>query len=144
MNDFTASFVVEQAPEEVFAAINNVRGWWGEDVEGTNDKVGDEFTYRVQDIHYAHLQVVEFVPNEKVVWLVLDNHMSFIQDQSEWVGTRISVEMARKGRQTEVRFVHLGLTRHYECFHICSDAWSSLMRHSLPSLITTGKGEPYK
>jgi hypothetical protein len=29
MNDhnFTASFTVDQTPEEVFAALNNVRGW---------------------------------------------------------------------------------------------------------------------
>jgi hypothetical protein len=70
MNDFTASFVVDQSPEEVFEAINNVRGWWGEDVNGSSAKVGDEFTYRVQDIHYSKLRVVERIPNEKVVWLV--------------------------------------------------------------------------
>jgi hypothetical protein len=26
--DLTYSFTVEQTPEEAFAAINNVRGWW--------------------------------------------------------------------------------------------------------------------
>jgi hypothetical protein len=26
--DFTAAFTVDQTPEEAFAAINNVRGWW--------------------------------------------------------------------------------------------------------------------
>ncbi len=48
MNDFNTSFVVDQSPEEVFEAINNVRGWWGEDVEGSHASVGDEFTYRVR------------------------------------------------------------------------------------------------
>jgi uncharacterized protein YndB with AHSA1/START domain len=144
MNDFTASFVVDQTPEKVFAAINNVRGWWGEDVEGSNDKVGDEFTYRVQDVHNSKLRVIELIPNEKVVWLVLDNHMNFVEDQTEWVGTTIRFEIARKRDQTEVRFAHLGLVPQYECFGVCSSAWGSLMLGSLPSLITTGTGQPYK
>ena len=66
MNDFTTSFVVDQSPAEVFEAINNVREWWGEDVNGSGAKVGDEFTYRVQGIHYSKLRVVERIPNEKV------------------------------------------------------------------------------
>jgi hypothetical protein len=144
MNDFTTSFVVSQAPTEVFDAINNVRGWWGEDVEGSNEKVGDEFTYRVQDIHYSKLRVIELNPNEKVVWLVLDNRMNFVEDQAEWVGTTISFEIASKGDQTEVRFAHQGLVPEYECFGVCSNAWGSLMHSSLPSLITTGTGQPYK
>ena len=144
MNDFTTSFVVDQTSEKVFDAINNVRGWWGEDVEGSNDKVGDEFTYRVQDIHNSKLRVIELIPNEKVVWLVLDNHMNFVEDQTEWVGTTINFEIARKDDQTEVRFAHLGLIPQYECFGVCSNAWGSLMHGSLPRLITTGTGQPYK
>jgi hypothetical protein len=144
VNDFTTSFVVDQSPEEVFEAINDVRGWWGEDVDGSNAKLGDEFTYRVQDIHYSKLRVVERVPNEKVVWVVLENHLKFVEDQTEWVGTTISFDIARKGDQTEVRFAHLGLLPQFECFDVCSNAWGSLMRSSLPSLIATGAGHPYK
>ena len=144
MNDFTVTFAVEQSAKEVFDAIKNVRGWWGEDVTGSNAKIGDEFTYRVQDIHYSKLRVVELVPNEKIVWLVLENHMNYVEDQEEWVGTKISFEIARKGDQTQVRFEHLGLVPTYECYGVCSDAWGSLMRHSLTSLITTGAGQPYK
>ena len=142
MNDFTTSFAVERTPQEVFDAINDVRGWWGE-VDGKTDEVGAEFTYRVKDIHYSKLRVIELIPEEKVVWLVLDNHMNYVQDQTEWVGTKISFEIAGKNGATEVRFAHLGLVPRFECFDACSDAWTSLMHSSLPSLITTGTGQPY-
>jgi hypothetical protein len=144
VKDFTVSFVVDQTPEEVFNAVNDVRGWWGEDVEGSNGTAGDEFTYRVQDVHYSKLRVIELVPHEKVMWQVLENHMSFVEDQTEWVGTKISFEIRPKGDQTEVRFAHQGLVQEFECFDVCSNAWSSLMSRSLPSLIATGHGHPYK
>ena len=70
--------------------------------------------------------------------------MNYVADQTEWVGTTISFEVAEKGDQTEVRFAHLGLLPQFECFSVCSNAWSSLMGSSLPSLIATGTGHPYK
>ena len=146
LQDFTTTFLVDlnKTPTEVFAAINNVRGWWGEDVEGSNDNVGDEFTYRVKDVHYSRIKVIELIPNQRVVWLVLDNHLNFVDDQSEWVGTKITFEIAPRGDQTEVRFAHLGLVPQYECFDVCSNAWGSLMHGSVRRLIATGTGKPYR
>jgi uncharacterized protein YndB with AHSA1/START domain len=144
MTDYTTSVTIDRPPQDVFAAINDVRGWWGVDVQGSNARVGDEFTYRVQDIHRSRLRVVELVPGRRVAWLVLENRMNFVRDQTEWVGTTIIFDIVDRGGRTEVTFTHRGLTKRYECFDVCSDAWGSLLHHSLPSLVTTGTGHPYR
>ena len=144
MNDqhFTTTFMVDQTPEEAIGAIKNVRGWWSEEIEGSTDKLGDEFTYRYKDVHSCKMKLIEVIPHKKVVWLVVDNYFNFTKDKSEWKGTRITFEVSEKDNQTEIRFTHLGLVPEYECFDICSNAWGSYMSGSLRTLITTGKGQP--
>jgi hypothetical protein len=144
VNHYTTSFSVDQTPEEAFMAINNVRQWWGPNVDGDNTSVGDEFTFRVPGVHTSKLRVVELIPYQKVAWLVLENHMSYVEDQSEWIGTTITFQIDRQDGRTEVRFAHEGLNPEYECYGVCSNAWASLMHHSLPGLIATGEGHGYK
>ena len=140
--NFTVAFSVDQTPEEVFDAINNVRGWWSGEIIGATDKLGDEFTYHYKDIHRCTMRLTEAVPGKKVVWLVLDNHFNFTQDATEWRGTEIHFDLVRKGDRTEVRFMHLGLVPEYECFDVCSNAWGSYINGSLRNLIATGAGRP--
>jgi hypothetical protein len=90
------------------------------------------------------MKLVEVIPDEKVVWLVLDNYFNFMEDKSEWKDTKVIFEISQKGSQTEVRFAHLGLVPEYECFDICSNVWGSYINGSLRSLITIGKGHPNK
>ncbi len=144
MNDqnFTITFAVDQTPEEAFAAINNVRGWWSGEIEGSTDNLGDEFTYRYKDVHYSKQEITELIPDTKVVWLVLDSYLNFTKDKTEWMGTEIIFEVSKKGDKTEIRFTHLGLVPEYECFNACSNAWDFFINSSLRSLITTGKGAP--
>lgn len=140
--DFTTTILVDRTPAEVFTAINNVRGWWSEEIEGNTDKLNDEFMYRYRDVHYCKMKLTEVVADKKVVWLVQDNHFSFTQDKSEWVGTQISFEISAEGGMTRLRFTHLGLVPEYECYNVCEEAWSNYIGNSLYGLITTGKGAP--
>jgi hypothetical protein len=140
--DYTASFMVYQTPEEVFNGINNVRGWWSGDVTGDTNKLGAEFTYCVQEVHRSTQKITEFVAGKRVVWRVLDADLSFTKDKSEWKGTEIVFEIARKGNKTEVRFRHVGLVPAYECYNNCSNAWGLLVKGNLRRLIETGEVQP--
>jgi hypothetical protein len=139
---FTTTFSVDQTPEVVFAAINNVRGWWSEEIEGSTDKLGEEFKYHFKDVHRCTMKITELVPNKKVVWLVLDNYFSFTKDKTEWKGTEVIFEISKKGDKTEINFTHLGLVPEYECYDVCSEGWGTYINGSLRNLITTGKGKP--
>lgn len=136
------SFVVDQTPQAAFAAINDVRAWWSGNIEGKTDELGAEWTYRYEDLHYSKQKITELVPGKKVVWRVIDSHLDFVADKHEWTGTTIAFEIAKKGRQTEVRFTHTGLTPEVECYDGCSTAWRSYITGSLRSLIAQGKGQP--
>lgn len=141
---YSVSFTVDRPVAEVFNAINNVRGWWSEEIEGSTDKVGDVWNYHYKDVHRCKLEVRELVPGKRVVWHVLDNHLNSTKDKSEWKDTDIIFEISKKGGKTEIRFTHEGLVPQYECYDICSNAWGSYINGSLKDLITSGKGHPNK
>jgi hypothetical protein len=140
--DFTTTILVDKAPEEAFSTIKNISGWWSENIEGSTDKLDDEFIYHYKDIHYCKLKLIELAPNQKVVWLVLDNYFKFTEDKNEWKGTKLLFNISQNDGQTEIRFTHEGLVPQYECYEICREAWTNYIQGSLYSLIITGKGQP--
>ena len=144
MNDtsYTTTFTVDQTPEEAFAAINNVRGWWSGEIDGHTDQLGAEFTYRYGDVHRSTQQITELVPGRRVAWHIMDGYLSFVEDKTEWTGTDITFDISPAGDQTQVRFTHVGLVPEGECFDSCSSAWGSYITSSLRNLITTGRGQP--
>jgi hypothetical protein len=137
--DFTTTIVVDQTPNEIFNAINNPKAWWSGEITGNTDKLNDEFTYRYKEFHISKQRIIEMIPDEKVVWLVTESQLNFVEDKREWNGTKISFEISPQGDKTQLRFTHLGLIPEVECFDSCSNAWSELIQQGLFSLITTGK-----
>lgn len=140
--DFTTSFTVDQSPEQAYAAICNVRGWWSENIDGPTDEPNGEWVYHNEPVHVARFRVTELVPGRRVAWRVLENFMSFIDDKNEWVGNDIVFDIARRSDKTEVTFTQIGLVPDYECFEICNNSWRGYINASLRSLIATGKGAP--
>jgi uncharacterized protein YndB with AHSA1/START domain len=139
---FSTVFLVDQSPEEVFAAITDVRRWWSGEIEGATDVLGAEFTYRYRDVHYSKQRITELVPNERIVWRVLDASLGFTDDPNEWTGTEVTFGVSRRGGKTEVRFAHEGLVPSFECYDKCSNAWGFYIDDSLRRLIATGRGVP--
>jgi hypothetical protein len=139
--DYTTTLSVDQTPEEVFNAIMNVREWWSGEIHGDTKKLNDEFTYKVGDVHFSKQKVVELIPQQKLVWLVTQSNLSFIEDKSEWTGTKIVIDISVKNNKTKVAFTHEGLVPKVECYQACSGAWSQIINESLFSLITTGQGK---
>ena len=136
-SSYTTTFTVDQTPAEVFAAINDVRGWWTGEIDGATAAVGDEFTYRHGDVHYSKQRIIESSPGERVVWLVVDAHLSFIADPGEWTGTTVTFDIVRANDRTEIRFTHVGLVPDVECYTACSNAWASYVNGNLRTLLST-------
>ncbi|WP_225586947.1 SRPBCC domain-containing protein [Algoriphagus sp. Y33] len=155
--DFTTTLVVDKTPAEVFNAINNPLAWWSEEIKGRTAQLNDEFDYHFEDIHRCRVRIIELIPDQKVVWHVLDNYfkagifedashqspeIEMAEDKTEWKDTRINFEISEVENKTYLRFTHFGLVPEYECFEVCSNGWTHYIRQSLFGLITTGKGEP--
>lgn len=140
--DYSIAFTVDASPEEAFAAVNNVRGWWSGEIEGRTDQLGAQFTYRYKSLHRTTQQITELVPGKKIVWHVIDSYIGFVQHKTEWVDTDVVFEITRRGQQTELRFTHVGLVPTIECYGGCSGAWGFYIQESLRELIATGRGQP--
>lgn len=140
--NFKSSLLVDQTPEEVFKAVTNVRGWWSDGIKGGTEKLNDEFVFEVKDVHYSRQKLIEVVPGKKVVWLITESKLTFLENRSEWTNTKVIFDISKKGNKTELIFTHEGLMPQSECYSACSAAWTQYIQHSLYDLITTEKGDP--
>ncbi|MBM7459572.1 SRPBCC domain-containing protein [Rhodococcus coprophilus] len=135
-NNLTLTFSADRTPEQMFAAINDVQGWWSGEIDGTTDRLGAEFTYRVADIHYSKFRITELTPSSKVTWLVLDSYLSFVDDKEEWTGTTVDFDLSEENGRTRVRFTHTGLVPESECYDACVRGWSEHILGGLKNLVT--------
>jgi hypothetical protein len=140
--DYSTTMTVGHTPEEVYAAVLDVRGWWSHNVVGDTTTAGIEFDYAYQDVHDCRVRVTETRPGERVEWLVLQSRFSFTEDPAEWVGTRMVFDIRRTGTGTTLTFTHVGLVEDHECYGVCVQGWDFYVGESLRELVETGTGRP--
>jgi len=142
--NFTTTLLVDQTPKEVFDSIRNVRGWWSgyysEEIKGDTEKLNDEFSFRAGDgVHYSKQKLVEVIPNKKVVWLITESDLSFLEKKDEWTGTKVIFDISTKDNKTQLVFTHDGLNPDIECYNACAPAWSQYLQNKLLPLIINSK-----
>ena len=140
-DSFTVTIEIPQSPPSVFARLRDVSKWWGgPDLAGRTAEAGDEFTVIHGDAHYSKQRVIEVVPNKRIVWLVTESRLNWLQkDKLEWTGTRMIFEIAAENDLTRLRFTHEGLTPNKECYTRCAEGWTTVITQWLFDFITKNK-----
>jgi len=137
---YTATIAVDNPPQEVFNHITDVPKWWSKDYEGSSAKLNDEFIICHPGRHYSKQKLVEVIPNKKVVWLVTDSTLTWLEkDKSEWTNTKMVFEITPKGGKTVLHFTHEGLVPEKECYAMCEQGWNMVINDRLFNIITVGK-----
>lgn len=129
---FIYSFNTAKSPEEIFGLLLDPNKWWvgfyEEIIAGKSTKINDEFTFLAGGgLHYTKQRLIELVPHSKIVWLVFESNLTFINDPKEWVNTKIRFEISNQGEKTKVTFTHEGLIPRFECYNNCSNAWTGYL-----------------
>jgi len=112
------------SPNSVFQKIMDIPSWWTKDFEGRNAAPGDEFIIHHPGAHYAKHRVIEWIPGRKLVWLVNESKLNWLQNQEEWTGTRMIFELT----PGELNFTHEGLTPDKESYERCSQGWDLVIK----------------
>jgi len=139
---FTTTIQVVKSPQSVFNCItNDVAKWWGgKDLEGKSINLNDEFIIDHPGAHYSKQKLVEVIQNRKIVWLVTESTLHWLQkDKHEWENTKMIFEITVNGDKTILHFTHEGLVPEKECFAMCSQGWNMVIKDYLFYFINEGK-----
>jgi uncharacterized protein YndB with AHSA1/START domain len=96
-----------KSTEEVFKHLIDLWKWWPEEFVGKELQLNLEFELKTGDDHYFKNKVIEFVPNQKLVWITTESWRR--SDQYDWISTRFIFELTPKSQDTLLRFIYDGV-----------------------------------
>ncbi len=139
--NYHKAITVKITADEAFNRITNVAGWWGPDrveLEGNTANLNDVFRVSWGGETWVSLKVIESVPGKKLVWLVTDCYLDFVNDKKEWKGTKIIWEISKDKNGTGIEMAHVGLVPSVECYSVCNAGWNNHIGNELLKLAETG------
>jgi uncharacterized protein YndB with AHSA1/START domain len=137
---YTATIDVAKPPDHVFECIIDVSKWWGgKELEGSTRLLNDEFTIKHGDVHYSKQRMIEVVPGRRVVWLITESRLAWLENKHEWTDTRLVFEIAPRGEGAVLHFTHQGLVPERECHATCSEGWNLVIKDYLFNFIAEGR-----
>jgi hypothetical protein len=133
MNHYSYGFTTAKSPKDVFDLLLDVEKWWSgiyeETIRGKSREPNDEFSFSAGGgMHFSKQQLVELIPGKKIVWLVTESRLSFLNNPKEWENTKLIFDISVVNDRTLVRFIHEGLEPQIECYNQCSAGWAQYLQ----------------
>jgi hypothetical protein len=139
--NFNSAIVANTTAQDAFNKISQVNAWWAADFTGRAEKLNDVFTVRFGTT-YVTFTIAEAAPPNKIVWLVTDCYLPFVQDKTEWNATSVVWEISTENGLTKINMTHVGLVPEVECYENCKAGWTRFVQGSLLQFITSQQGMP--
>ncbi|GEC70517.1 Activator of Hsp90 ATPase homolog 1-like protein [Flavobacterium flevense] len=141
MNNYTYTFETSRSAKEIFELLLTIKKWWSgihnETITGNSLQLNDEFSFSAGGgMHFSKQKLVELIPDTKIVWLVTESNLSFLDNPTEWENTKLVFNIFEKGGKTHVQFSHVGLNQQIECYEGCSTAWTQYL-HNLKNKLNS-------
>lgn len=127
------------SPADAFAKISHVGHWWTSSFKGSAKKLNDTFCVKMGETT-VDFRIAQVVPDRKIIWLVTDCYLSWINKKDEWKNTKIVFEITEVSNQTKIEMTHVGLVAGVECYQDCVSGWDHFIGESLENYLKTGEG----
>lgn len=104
---YSVTVEFDKYADYVFSRLINLSKWWPEDFVGEALGPDVEFVLQIGDSHYSKNKVLEFVPDEKLVWVTTESIRK--SDNYDWSGTKMIFELSPNGNDTLLKFTYDGV-----------------------------------
>jgi hypothetical protein len=88
------------------------------------------------------IEVIEAIPEKRIVWNVIDSKQDWVKNPTEWTGTEIIWDLSPEKEGARIAMTHKGLIPEMECYETCVGGWNYLTSESLAELLQENVGKP--
>jgi hypothetical protein len=105
LQDYHHTVKAMVSADEAYRKIARVSDWWNQRSTGKTQNAGDAFRVDFGET-WVDFEVVEAVPNERMVWHVTDCNLHSFKDRKEWKDTNVIWDLTTEDGTTTVTMTH--------------------------------------